>query len=393
MKKILLTLAVIGTIADTAYGQTSVSIYGIVDLAVTYNSKVATSAAGTTGSKLSMDSGNLLGSRLGFIGSEDLGSGMKAFFQLESGFNADTGALAFSSQTGKNDLFFGRRSLVGLSGGFGSVSVGRQYDILTEIGGATTSIADFGTMMQNIHGGLGLDRIGLTLTNNSIKYETPNMNGFAASAIYGFGEQAGNGSAGQAFGIGGKYANGPLFLGLGYYQSKLGATPSDASFSSIGATSGSPGDTALKTFTLGASYKIGAARFYGAFSQIKLPLALAGTTQALATFLPTGTQFVMGGSNNNKTNVVDVGIHYVVSGPVSLSASIENAKASFVGAGKGRMTQINLGINYAFSKRTDVYALYANSRASSMYSTGALFSATGRDNTENAVRLGIRHTF
>lgn len=393
MNKLSLTCAAICLCGGAAHAQTSVNLYGLIDLGLTYNSKVATSPAGATASKLSMDSGSRLGSRLGFIGSEDLGGGLKAYFQLESGFNADTGAMAFSSQTGKNDVLFGRRALVGLSGPYGSVSMGRQYDILTEIGGATSSLLSFGTIMQNIHGGLGLDRVGLTLTNNSVKYETPNLDGWVGSAIVGLGEQAGNRAAGQAIGIGGKYQRGPLFVGIGYYQSKLGATPADASFSSIGAVSGNPGDTALKTGTLGASYQAGAARWYGALSLLRQPLARAATTELLATFLPTGTQFVMGGSNNGRTAVLDAGVDYALSAALCLSASIEHAAVSFVGAGRGRMNQLNLGVDYLFSKRTDVYAMWVGSRAADLYSTGALFLPTGRANPQNAVRIGLRHTF
>lgn len=393
MNKLPIACAAFCLCGGAAHAQSSVSIYGLIDLGLTYNSKVAISPAGATASKLSMDSGSRLGSRLGFIGTEDLGGGTKAFFQLESGFNADTGALAFSSQTGKNDLLFGRRALVGLAGGWGSVSLGRQYDILTDIGGATSSLLSFGTIMQNIHGGLGLDRVGLTLTNNSIKYETPNFDGLVGSTIVGLGEQGGGTAAGQAFGIGAKYQRGPLYVGIGYYQSKLGATPADASFSSIGAASGNPGDTALKTATVGASYQMGATRLYGALSQLRLPLArLAGST-ALAAFLPTGTEFVMGGSNNDRTVVLDAGVDYALSAWLVLSASIEHANVSFVNAGHGHMNQFNLGIDYLLSKRTDVYGMWVNSRAAGLYSTGALFIPTGRANPQNAIRIGLRHTF
>lgn len=393
MKKLTLACAALSLCGGAAQAQSSLTMYGLIDLALTYNSKVATSPAGATASKISMDSGSRLGSRLGFIGAEDLGGGMKAFFQLESGFNADNGALAFSSQAGKNDLLFGRRALVGLSGSYGSVSLGRQYDILTDIGGATSSLLSFGTIMQNIHGGLGLDRVGLTLTNNSVKYETPDLHGLVGSAIVGLGEQGGGSAAGQALGIGARYRSGPLFVGLGYYQSKLGATPADASFSSIGAASGNPGDTALKTATLGASYQLGATRLYGALSRLRQPLARVASATALAGFLPAGSQFVMGGSNNDRTVVADAGVDYAVSAALCLSASIEHAKAGFVGAANGRMNQINLGIDYLFSRRTDVYAMWVNSRAAGLYSTGALFIPTGGANPQNAIRLGLRHTF
>ncbi|MFX7549029.1 porin, partial [Acinetobacter baumannii] len=77
--------------------------------------------------------------------------------------------------------------------------------------------------------GSGLDRLQGTRTNNSISYTTNSLNGFTGNLMYGFGETAGQTSAGQSFGIGGKYDNGPLGLGINYYQSKAGSTPSDVS--------------------------------------------------------------------------------------------------------------------------------------------------------------------
>jgi predicted porin len=68
-----------------------------------------------------LTSGIASGSRLGFRGTEDLGDGLAAFYVLEMGINADTGVL------GQGGLGFGRQSMVGLQGGFGSVSLGRQY--------------------------------------------------------------------------------------------------------------------------------------------------------------------------------------------------------------------------------------------------------------------------
>ncbi len=125
MKKSLLALAVLGAFAGAAQAQSSVTIYGIVDTGITYTSKVATGTG--TGSKFAVNSGNIQGSRIGFKGVEDLGGGLSAVFQLETGFTNDNGGLQGSDAVTSSNLFR-RKSVVGLSGGFGTVLLGRQTD-------------------------------------------------------------------------------------------------------------------------------------------------------------------------------------------------------------------------------------------------------------------------
>ena len=110
MKKSLLALAVLGAFAGAASAQSSVTLYGRVDLAVS-------KGVGTAAKTLNNGSG----SRLGVRGVEDLGGGMSAFFQLEHRFNADTGAMSDASR------MWGGRSIVGLQGGFGKLTLGREY--------------------------------------------------------------------------------------------------------------------------------------------------------------------------------------------------------------------------------------------------------------------------
>jgi predicted porin len=110
MKKSLLALAVLGAFAGAASAQSSVTLYGRVDLSVGKNLGSATKV---------LQNGS--GSRLGFRGVEDLGGGLKAIFNIEHRFNADTGAMSDTNR------MWGARSLVGLQGGFGQVTLGREY--------------------------------------------------------------------------------------------------------------------------------------------------------------------------------------------------------------------------------------------------------------------------
>ncbi|MEO6921708.1 MAG: porin [Collimonas sp.] len=400
MKKSLIALAVLGAIAGAAQAQSSVTIYGIVDTGITYTNKVSTANAGTngtssaTGSKFAVNSGIIQGSRLGFKGVEDLGGGLKALFQLEAGFSNDTGAL--QSDTGSSTLFR-RKSVVGLGGNFGSVLLGRQTDILDDVS-QWTSVQDFGGVTGSV--GHNLDRLEGTRTNNSIRYNTPDLSGFTGSLIYGFGETAGQTSSGQSFGLGGQYANGPLGLFAAYYQSKKGNTPSDVSLvNNAPAFAGNAGDTALKTFSLGASYQAGPARLYGNWSRVKQPLATAWNGTSVLTSASGAPNFYSVGSiNNSKADIFELGVNYAVTAPLHLLGSVQYNKLTFVPDGtglnsNGKLIQYNLGTDYFLSKRTDLYAFASYLQAKNAANPGIENGGTGDATNQTAVTVGIRHKF
>ncbi|MFJ2989025.1 porin [Collimonas sp. NPDC087041] len=401
MKKSLIALAVLGAIAGAAQAQSSVTIYGIVDTGITYSSKVSTANGGANGtssangSKFAVNSGVIQGSRLGFKGVEDLGGGLKALFQLEAGFANDTGAL--QSDVGSSSTLFRRKSVVGLGGNFGSVLLGRQTDILDDVS-QWTSVQDFGGVTGNV--GHNLDRLEGTRTNNSIRYNTPDVSGFTGSLIYGFGEAAGQTSNGQSFGLGGQYANGPLGLYAAYYQSKKGTTPSDVSLvNGTVFTAGNAGDTALKVFSLGASYQAGPARLYGNWSRVKQPLASAWNgTAPLSTASGAPAFYSVGSINNNKSDIFELGVNYAVTAPLHLLGAVQYNKLSFVPDGtglnsNGKLIQYNLGTDYFLSKRTDLYAFASYLQAKNAVNPGVENGGTGGTANQTAVTVGIRHKF
>ena len=108
MKKSLIALATLAAFAGAASAQSSVTMYGRVDLSI-----------GKNVGSIAKYMANGSGSRLGLRGTEDLGGGMKAIFNIEHRFDADTGV-------NPNARFWHARSLVGLEGGFGKVSLGRE---------------------------------------------------------------------------------------------------------------------------------------------------------------------------------------------------------------------------------------------------------------------------
>ncbi|OZA94881.1 MAG: hypothetical protein B7X59_13090 [Polaromonas sp. 39-63-203] len=205
MKKLTLVAgAVLGLVSATsAMAQSSVTLYGIVDAAVTYTTKQ--NAAGD--SRTGIDAGQLATSRWGMRGTEDLGGGLKANFNLEGTLINDTGAagLGFGgnsapgvvpvvvSAAGSTTSLFDRQATVGLSGGFGSINLGRQNILgVDSIGLAdpislaqpaiNPNVAFSALNRGDLYGGYGTNGGGAALRqNNSIRYVTPIMSGFGGA--------------------------------------------------------------------------------------------------------------------------------------------------------------------------------------------------------------------
>jgi predicted porin len=367
-------------LGGSALAQKTVDVYGLLDLGLTYNNRVATTGNATR-SRFTMDPGNLQGSRLGFRGTEKLDNGLSVLFVLENGYTLDTGAAA------QGGLLFGRTAVVGLAGDFGRVTLGRQVDFTYSDLAFYNSVIPMGTLVLNVHA-LNLDRSEGSRVNNSIRYNTPVVNGLSGSIIYGAGEQAGNSSAGRSFGLGIKYEAGPFRLGASYFQSKAAAaggapitTPSSDAGIACTNVNGKPGDTCLQTAMLASSYKLGRARLYGSFSQVRLPLTVAGGARRL------------GGPANEKNDVLDIGMVYDLTGRLALLTSVVQNRAQFKGsASRGRVAQLNAGFDYFMSKRTDIYTWVGSQRTADMLSPG-IYGAPGEDRSQTVFQIGMRSTF
>ena len=199
MKKSLLALAVFGAFAGAASAQTNVTIYGIVDMGF---ARVDNGTA--TANKL--DSGIQSGSRIGFKGTEDLGGGLSAIFQLENGFAADDGTL------GQGGRLFGRQAWVGLNGAFGTVKAGRQF---TPVYANLGTFDPFGNALAGNSERIFNTEFEGSRFDNNLTYNY-SANGFRGELQYAFGEVAGNNSANRAIGGFAGYKNGPVDAVLTY---------------------------------------------------------------------------------------------------------------------------------------------------------------------------------
>jgi predicted porin len=366
MKKTLIALAALGAMAGVAHAQSSVTLYGLVDAYVGQTSREVTSTiAGASVAKLKQNVINGSGqnnSRWGMRGTEDLGGGMKALFQLEGGFQPDTGAFATISNQGGG--LFGRQAWVGLSSGFGTVGLGRQYPAYDDLRGATNMIYDSNFATTGTVWGTGLQDYQ-NRSSNSIKYASPDFAGFSGAVSYGFGEnKTATTDAENVAAIHIKYANGPLLVGFAHQREKQVAGGNlFGTGANIGVAAGPAAFTATRKYNLvGASYDFGVAKLTAQYNQAKGETGL--TTSA-------------------KDKEFNVGVS-VAFGAAAIAAGYSRAKSDAAG-NNNKGTGVSLLGTYALSKRTNLY-------------TGFLMTKTETANAATETKastfgLGVKHLF
>jgi predicted porin len=320
MKKSLIALAVAGVVSAPAFAATSnVDVYGVLNVAIQ-----DTDATGSTPTILDNTS------RIGFKGSEDLGGGMKALWQIESALGGNGAVI------GNNATLATRNTFVGLSGDFGTALMGR-HDTPYKLG--TVSLDIFGDTIADYN----LGRLGQQLVNNThdhrngqaLAYISPTWSGFhfAVATVLTNGEAGSalsNGSSIDATSMTGVYSNGPLFASLSFQNAK--------SLSSKGTK-------------LGLGYTMGDAKVGFVWESIN-----DGTVA----------------NNDTKAWLVN-GVYNM--GPIALKA--QYGKNNNGGGANGDAWA--LGADYNLSKRTAAYAVFANGDNGAVDTSGW--------------NLGVKHSF
>ncbi|MCT7317321.1 porin [Ralstonia sp. CHL-2022] len=331
-----LALCVAGlSVSHCAWAQTFVTLYGLVGLDMASSKR-----SGGPPATLMQQAPGLTAPYWGIKTTEDLGGGTRAIAVLESFFQPDTGGMGRTSA----DPFWGRNSYVGLEGRFGKLTFGRHTNLMY-LGEQTlnpfqASILFSPLVMQTFVASYGGAIAGDTVWNDGIQYSSPNLNGLRATAVYALGGKPGApGICNTAASL--HYTSGP-FTAVATVQRNR-----------IVAGAAAPSQDA---YLAGATYD---------FTWLKLYGAVQGT----------------------RTNATDIGSHtYEVGASVPLTAQLSllgewaNTRRT---APRGVATTRNTaaaGLDYAFSKRTDVYAVSVYDRQSG----GA---------TAMTYALGIRHLF
>lgn len=360
-----------------AFAQSSVTLYGIIDSGITYVSNEAGAHS------IREDDGIYYGNRWGLKGSEDLGGGLAAIFQLENGFSLGTGKL------GQFGAEFGRQAYVGLrSQTYGTLTLGHQYDagsdfFMTNCLGLGACVTGYGGHLGDLDGQL----FGLRL-DNAIKYQSPDMKGVEVEAMYAFGNTAGNFHQNSGYSGGISYSGGSIYA-AGYYTrinnpntlngvdpyGQLGVTSllgqSVATVSANGTVSDSFSSTSFNLdsksiFGAGVSYTLG--KVTGKVDVVDTQMKGFGETATLRVYEGGGT--------------------YAFSPALEGILDYQYSKLE-----SAHWNQFSVGVNYALSKRTTVYTgtdILRAHGADAVIGDSFEPSSTGH---QTDVRVGLLHMF
>jgi predicted porin len=392
MNKALATtlVALAGTFCAAAHAQSSVTLYGTLDTGLDY---ISNQKAGTGGkSNWMMESGNVSTDRWGLRGNEDLGGGLSAIFDLENGFNIDSGKFSNGGDE------FGRQAWVGIaSTQWGSVTMGRQYDFLVDFvaplsatgSGFGGNIADHPFDNDNLNNDLRM--------NNSVKLRSATYDGVTLGGAYAFSNAAGGFSDNNAYSLGAQWAGGPFNLAVAYLQANQPGGVNQRT-NTGGALSSSDGDATLT----GARQRI-----LGAAGRYTFGAATVGLVFT-RTMLDDPHQITQGGAYSTLNgdlltfNNYELNARYAVTPAFILGGSYTLTDGHFSDAGKSvspRWNQFMLQADYALSRRTDLYLEGVYQRVSgadgiAVLANASIYSLAASSNDRQAVvAVGMRHRF
>ncbi|CAN5515572.1 porin [soil metagenome] len=347
MNKQLIALAALALVSGMANAQSSVTIYGNVDIGVLTQNHVPASGSSTT-----VANGGISPSIWGFRGSEDLGNGLKATFNLEGHFYADTGA--------SDPRLFRRQSNVGLSSAtLGTLTLGNQYSpailafAATDPRGLRENFSGLYSWAYNsgalTAGNNGNNDVGVFL-QNAISYSNT-FGPVGLAAAYSFSE-----TKGAVYSLGATYT-GPVILSAAYQSTNLPNTSERMS----------------TIYTVGAGYIMGA--FTGKLNYLR------GENKNAALI------------ETSKVGVTGVGIDWK-------TASNNTAMvAAYYGKDKNnsadKTTTLILSDEYGLSKRTTLYGqlVFANAKAGATLRTTMVAGGTAADTSTSLFNIGIKHSF
>jgi predicted porin len=395
MKKTWVALAVAGAfVAGAAQAQSSVTLYGILDVNYMWQDR-PTNVGTATAPKWQLESvsaingGHQFGNRWGLRGSEDLGGGLKAIFQLESGFNIDTGTMGQDNATNAQGTaavstasgrLFGRQAYVGLGSNWGTVVAGRIATFSSGTGAFDmfSTVDPFGT-------GFGLASLGQTFISanslrldNTIAYVSPKFAGFTGGIGYSTNingsEVTPSGGNATAFASGINWSYGPFYAVVTYDV-----------VNAPDAAAGQASRPDQKHLQIGGTWTIGPFKLAAAWADQTNVSALAGPGgPGSFLVLPAGlyydnNAYMLGATWN-------IGAFSVFG---SWQSSAADGKTYQTAAGPKNFEPdydvYGIGATYAFSPRTNLYASYASRDAN-----GTLI---GNEFNAKQFAVGMAHKF
>jgi predicted porin len=372
MKPLLLKVSfsligLLGLGVGVAHAQTSVTLYGVADDGLSY--------ANNQGGKSSLQavSGMPSGSRWGLKGVEDLGGGLKTIFTLENGFDLNSGAL------GQGGRLFGRQAFMGLTGNYGTLTFGRQYDLVVDYvqplaangiwGGAYFAHAED---IDNINDSFVVDR--------SIKFTSADYAGFKFSGMYSLGGVPGPFAQNRIWSVGAGYNGGPLHIGGAYLdihnpETAVLGNQNTPTFTNVIYGNYLAAAKSQKIAALGAAYEIDKLKILGNVSGVVFK----------------------GGSGNQDVSfgTAEVGAGWQITPAALVAADYGYVTGKVDATGQHpRYHQFNLFSSYALSARTEAYvvAVYQRAAGDAQQAQITGFSASST-NRQVALRVGLQHLF
>lgn len=367
MKKSLIALAVLAA-SGAAMAQSTVTLYGLADIWVG-SVKDSATIGGVSASQRTtkVDSNGVNTSRFGFKGSEDLGGGLKANFQLEQGFNLDDGTAQSAGSA------FNRQAWVGVSGGFGEVQLGRMWTSYDDIRSSAND-----TFNANIASSFSTWVGYNDRTSNGIKYSSPNLGGFSGSFTYALGEDKNtstNNKSNDMMALGLQYAAGPVFVGFAHQTEKSSAANGLGALNSLNdalVLAGVPpvvaADGTKVTYNLlNGSYDLGMVKLVAGLNNVK------GTVPGVAGSL--------------KAKEFNLGVEAPLSSALKIAAGYSQSKIEANGSNVTKTNGYSAALVYSLSKRTMVYGALTQTK---------LKDDTGLSNDSGKSQLyavGVQHKF
>ena len=401
VKRAALALVSCG-LAIGAHAQSSVTLYGTVDAGLIYstNQQVTRPDGSTSGhANYQLGGGNLVPSRWGLTGSEDIGGGTTVNFALENSFFTQNGALL------QGGTLFNRNAWVGLSNGrYGTLTLGRQYDPFSDDLGAYVSSNSWATLYGSHFG--DVDNLNEAFNfNNSLKYLSPSFGGFTIGGLFSLGGVAGDFSRNRGWSVAANYAHGPLSLSAGYL------TLRDPLQAALGGESGYIGD--FSCANPGAAFcelqNASRVSIYGAggsYAFDRVTVALSYTHTRLSQSLYFASPAAPQGSDIS-FDIAELNTSWTLSPEWQVGFAYIFNDARPDGGSSTRLHQVNLGTTYSLSKRTALYAVAIGQKSSGAGlgidpadPSGATRNLAQIPNLVNsdtdrqlAVMVGIRHNF
>ena len=425
MKKSLLAVAALSAIAGAAQAQSSVTVYGILDVGY-IGSNVRTSATAdgvkkTTTSQFGQSAEQT--SRMGFKGTEDLGNGTSAFFTTEfqlqpqdqtlSGNSTNKDANGANAQSGG---LLNRQTFVGLKkNGIGQTAVGLQYTPIFNAGAATSpgqynnmlgDLVYAGSTTAGTNGG-GATTAGFTSrTANTLSVQSDNFAGFSAGAMYTLNNSnstetvtptstvAGTGGSTNAsgWGLNADYTFKKFYITGAYQALKQLTTATNAGTPTAAFTSATTAIGATGVWT-GAQPSSGIA---GSAINIQDNQSFAGATydfgilKAYAQWVSRNASSTINSGYYVKRSAEQIGVRSFITPVVEAWASVGTGRYTAYGNQQptANFNGWQIGSNYLLSKRTNLYAIYGQQN----FSNAATSTSTVSSNANNYA-IGVRHTF